>query len=125
MQPGEIFITAEDLKRARERYIAEYRSLIPPLVVDDRNHRVFRGRQEISGLTSRELDLLILLKRGHGKIRSRDDVYLAVWKTDKGVSDEAIDSFISRLRAKIEWDPRNPVYLVTERGRGYRLINTR
>ncbi|HEC33331.1 MAG TPA: winged helix family transcriptional regulator, partial [Chloroflexi bacterium] len=39
------------------------------------------------------------------------------------VDDARIEKLISRVRAKIEEDPTNPRYLVTVRGRGYRLLS--
>ena len=40
------------------------------------------------------------------------------------VDDARIDKLLSRLRAKIEPDPRDPRYLVTVRGRGYKLLGS-
>jgi two-component system response regulator RegX3 len=38
------------------------------------------------------------------------------------VDDARIDKLLSRLRAKVEPDPHNPRYIITVRGRGYRLV---
>ena len=39
------------------------------------------------------------------------------------VDDARIEKLISRLRAKLERNPSNPQYLITVRGRGYKLVN--
>jgi two-component system response regulator RegX3 len=39
------------------------------------------------------------------------------------VDDTRIEKLVSRLRAKIEPDPSTPRYIVTVRGRGYKLVN--
>jgi len=40
------------------------------------------------------------------------------------VDDARVEKLVSRLRGKIEGDPANPRYLVTVRGRGYKLLST-
>jgi two-component system response regulator RegX3 len=49
----------------------------------------------------------------------------AVWGEDyiDQVDDARIDKLLSRLRAKVEPDSGNPRYLITVRGRGYRLVS--
>jgi len=121
-------LTRDDLKAARERYTQEYGTfVVPPLRVDDRQQRVLIGEREIIDKpTPSEYKLLLYLYQAKGKLRSKDEVINAVYSDAKqrdGISDEAFDSLIFRLRSKIERDPKNPVYLVTERGRGYRLAN--
>jgi DNA-binding response OmpR family regulator len=53
----------------------------------------------------------------------RDRIISAVYEATEGVSDNAIDSMVFRLRQKIGDDAGNPVYLFTVRGRGFRLTN--
>lgn len=119
-------LNRDDLKAARERYEREYGTLVPPLRVDDKQQRVMIGEQEIAGkLTPLEYKLLLFLYQAKGEVRSKDDVFDAIYGTADGVSNEAIDSLVFRLRPEIERDPKNPVYLITERGRGYRLANTK
>jgi DNA-binding response OmpR family regulator len=49
----------------------------------------------------------------------------AVWGGQymDNVDDARIEKLVSRLRAKIEHDPTNPRYLLTQRGRGYKLAS--
>jgi DNA-binding response OmpR family regulator len=44
-----------------------------------------------------------------------------VWGADYFGTDRTVDNFISRLRDKIERDPKAPVHIVTVRGAGYRF----
>jgi DNA-binding winged helix-turn-helix (wHTH) protein len=74
-------------------------------------------------LTNLEYRLLMLLYGRVGKICTKYDVVEAVWGEDyiDEVDDARIEKLVSRLRHKLEDDPLNPKYLVTVRGRGYRL----
>ncbi len=87
------------------------------------------GEAKIDGrlvetLTSSEYRLLLLLYGHLNKICDKYQIVEAVWGEDyvDEVYDASIDKLISRLRHKIEPDPANPRYLVTVRGRGYKLV---
>jgi hypothetical protein len=93
---------------------------------------VFEGfvrRQRLSRLTPTLTDLeyrLLLLLYGRlNKICDKYQIVEAVWGEEyiDQVDDARIDKLLSRLRAKIEPEPRTPRYLVTVRGRGYKLLN--
>lgn len=120
----EPLLTGEDLQGVPDRFEREYGPLVPPLSIDEKQQEVFIGGRPIKDkLSSLEYSLLWFLYQSAGEVKSKDDIYLAVYQTTDGVSDEAIDSLVFRLRQKIEVDPKRPAYLVTERGRGYRLMN--
>lgn len=74
-------------------------------------------------LTDLEYRLLLLLYGRLNKICDKYEIVEAVWGEEyiDQVDDARIDKLVSRLRAKIEPDPSSPHYLVTVRGRGYRL----
>jgi DNA-binding response OmpR family regulator len=73
-------------------------------------------------LTSTEFRLLIDLASVNGKVLSREDLLERVWGYDYFGDSRLVDVHIRRLRTKIEPDPANPVYLVTIRGAGYKLV---
>ncbi|SDG35979.1 response regulator transcription factor [Roseospirillum parvum] len=69
-------------------------------------------------LTAAELNLLAVLARHNGETISRDELAEA---TGNAANPRAVDVQVTRLRKKIEPDPRLPRYLLTVRGQGYRL----
>lgn len=82
-------------------------------------------RSELSGadgivrLTGGEAALLTALARKPNEVLSREDIAAALGMDDAG--ERAIDVQVTRLRRKIEADPREPRFLHTVRGRGYVL----
>jgi len=73
-------------------------------------------------LTSTEFRLLTDLASVSGKVLSREDLLERVWGYDYFGDSRLVDVHIRRLRTKIEPDPASPVYLVTVRGAGYKLV---
>ncbi len=92
----------------------------PHLVIDTNRRKVLQNGKPLR-LTHIEFDLLCLLVNEAGNPISRTDILLAIWgyvprrHTDLRV----VDVHVSRLRSKIEEDPRQPEFIITERGIGY------
>lgn len=84
-----------------------------------------KGETVISeGLTSLELKLLIYFLENADSIIDRDSLVNAVWgelASTSGVSEQALDQLVFRLRKKIEEDPNNPSYIQTVKGRGFKF----
>lgn len=76
-------------------------------------------------LTDLEFRLLRLLDERRDKLTDKYAIVTTVWgeKYLGEVDDARIEKLVSRLRAKIEADPAEPRYLLTQRGRGYKLIS--
>jgi hypothetical protein len=76
-------------------------------------------------LTDLEYRLLLLMYGRLGKICDKYQIVESVWGESyiEKVDDARIEKLVSRLRAKVERDPSNPRYLITVRGRGYKLVN--
>ena len=73
-------------------------------------------------LTAHEYDLLSALARNAGRVLTRDQLLELVKGEDADEAfDRSIDVHVSRLRQKIEPDPRHPRYVKTVRGAGYLL----
>jgi two-component system alkaline phosphatase synthesis response regulator PhoP len=72
-------------------------------------------------LSSKETMILRLLAERAGEVVPRADILDQVWGYDAFPTTRTIDNFVVRLRRLIEPDPRNPRYLHTVRGIGYRL----
>lgn len=72
-------------------------------------------------LTAKEFDLLTEFARNPGSVYSRSKLLDRVWGYGHLGYEHTVNSHINRLRAKIERDPRNPEYIVTVWGVGYKL----
>jgi predicted ATPase/class 3 adenylate cyclase/DNA-binding response OmpR family regulator len=76
-------------------------------------------------LTRAECALLRELANSRGQIRSRDDLRHAVAGRGADPCERSIDMLVARLRQKIEPDPKNPRFIVTIPGAGYKLAVSR
>jgi two-component system alkaline phosphatase synthesis response regulator PhoP len=90
------------------------------LTVDLANRSVAVGDQTLS-LTPTEFDLLAVLARNPGRPFTRAQLMDLIYDVAYAGYDRAIDSHIKNLRRKIEPDPRNPCYVLTVYGVGYKL----
>jgi two-component system alkaline phosphatase synthesis response regulator PhoP len=71
-------------------------------------------------LRKRERELLRYLMERKGRVLSRDEIIQAVW-THTPLRTRTVDVHIAWLRQKIECDPKNPQYIITVHGEGYRF----
>jgi len=78
------------------------------------------GRRVV--LTHHEFELLAALARANGRVLSRDQLLDGLRGHDAEAFDRSIDVHVSKLRAKLEKDPRAPRYIKTVRGVGYALV---
>ncbi len=70
-------------------------------------------------LTSYQFDLLLVLARAPGRVLSRDQIMDVLKGHALEAFDRSIDVHVSRIRAAIEDDPKNPRRILTVRGAGY------
>ncbi len=87
------------------------------------------GGRSIATLTELEFEILCYLYEHRGRVCTKDDLIANVYhqqydRDAGGVSDEALQTLMARLRAKLEPDPRHPRYIVTVRGEGYRFVQS-
>jgi hypothetical protein len=88
------------------------------------SHIAFDLNTLSDALTSSEFKLLTFLSQNSNRVIEREEVINAVWKDNKssaGVTDQALDQLIFRLRKKIEDDPNKPAHLETIKGRGFKF----
>ena len=83
-------------------------------------HEVFVDGKEVK-LTPKEFDILELLARNRGIVFSTQKIFESVWKEDYLESDNTVMVHIRKIREKIEVDPRNPQYIKTVWGVGYKF----
>jgi DNA-binding response OmpR family regulator len=74
-----------------------------------------------AGLTHYEFELLAVLARAAGRVLSREQILDALKGQEYEAFDRSIDVHISKLRSKIEPNPRDPRFIKTVRGVGYVL----
>ena len=91
------------------------------LTIDYHRRRVVRGDTEIR-LTPKEFELLSLLARNHDRVLTHRAVLKAVWGANAVEQPEHLWTLVAQLRKKIEPDPANPRYVLSEPWVGYRLI---
>lgn len=96
------------------------------LHLDERSRRVWVSRKEvIPPLSAQQFRLLRALERRNGQVISRQQLVDDVWGSDEaeGVSEQAFDALVRRLRERLHDIDREHVYIVTVRGHGLRLDN--
>jgi DNA-binding response OmpR family regulator len=90
------------------------------LVVDFESHVIMKQSEEVK-LTPNEFKILATLAKHPNKVFTRDELIAAALGQEFEGFDRTIDSHIKNLRQKIETDPRNPVYVKTIHGVGYKF----
>lgn len=103
-----------------ENYGEDTQLTAGPVKMDVDRHIV-----SINGQTTpfplKEFELLEFLIRNSGRVLTRAQLIDRVWGNDYFGDTKTLDVHIKRLRAKIEVDPANPVFIQTVRGLGYKF----
>jgi two-component system KDP operon response regulator KdpE len=94
------------------------------ITIDYDRRRVLRGEAEIR-LTPKEFDLLSLLARNHDRVLTHRAILKAIWGPNAVEQPEHLWTLIAQLRRKVEPDPGNPRYLMSEPWVGYRFSTER
>jgi len=90
------------------------------ITINTATHEVFVDGKEVK-LTPKEFDILELLARNRGIVFSTQKIFESVWREDYLESDNTVMVHIRKIREKIEVDPRNPQYIKTVWGVGYKF----
>lgn len=90
------------------------------LTIDTNERRVTMSGTEIK-LTPKEFDVLKYLASNSGKVVTHRTLLQAVWGSESTEQTEYLRVFINQLRRKIEPDPQQPRYIITEPWVGYRF----
>ncbi len=96
------------------------------LMMDLRSRRVWINQQQLlPPLSAQQFRLLWMLYENQEQVISRQDLVIAVWGEDQaaGVSDQALDALIRRLRDRLATLDPSHQYIDTVRGHGVRLDN--
>jgi two-component system, OmpR family, alkaline phosphatase synthesis response regulator PhoP len=92
----------------------------PGLTIDLLRREVFAGGRPVE-LTAKEFEVLALLAASPGRVYDREQVMAHLWGGDFFGEVRAADVHVQHIRQKIEPDPKNPRYVQTVRGAGYRF----
>lgn len=108
-----------------EKKKEEHIDMPQPITFDETTRGIQKGNVVISDkLTATEFRLLQFFLQHPNTILERNSIISGVWSENKtvlGVTDQALDQLIFRLRRKIEEDPNSPAHLQTVKGRGFRF----
>lgn len=91
------------------------------LVIDPVDRRALVNGQD-ADLSPTEFELLFFMAQRPGQILNTEFIFQNVWPYDTDTNTENVKWYVWHLRKKIEQDPSNPKYLITERGVGYRFV---
>ncbi|MGL4772482.1 MAG: response regulator transcription factor [Clostridium sp.] len=90
------------------------------LKLDTLEYRLYKNEENIP-ITSTEYKILWLFMREPGRVYTKKQIFEQVWDEVYFGDDNTIMVHMSRIREKIEEDPRQPKYLKTIRGIGYKM----
>lgn len=110
------------LKRIQAYHLPLQKSekiVIGELCLDLKSFTLIKNGNNID-LSAREIKLLQLFMENPERVYTKTQIYNQVWENDFG-DDNSVMVYISHLRDKLEDDPRNPQYIQTVRGIGYKL----
>lgn len=86
------------------------------------NYTLTKNEKRVE-LTAKEFEILKLLMQNPKKVYTKEQLYSLVWNDAYFGDENAVNVHISRIRNKIEEDSRNPRYVLTVWGIGYKLGN--
>jgi DNA-binding winged helix-turn-helix (wHTH) protein len=96
-------------------------------IYDDERKEILKGDINVGDLlTPSEFRLFRHLLVNKNTICDKDSLISTIWKdsqTQEGVTDQALDQIVYRLRKKIEIDPNNPQYILTVKGKGIKFAD--
>ncbi|MBU3154693.1 response regulator transcription factor [Clostridium estertheticum] len=116
----ELVARVKAILRRTTMKIVEKTFKIGNLVIDFGKHEVLKSEIRID-LTLKEFELLQILIKNKGRVMTRDFLLDKIWGYEYVGETRTVDVHIRHLRQKIEEDDKNPVYIQTIRGIGYRF----
>jgi two-component system response regulator RegX3 len=91
-----------------------------PVRMDIERHIVNVNEEQVQ-LPLKEFELLEFLIRNSGRVLTRSQLIDRIWGSDYFGDTKTLDVHVKRLRAKVEVDPANPLFIQTVRGLGYKF----
>lgn len=93
------------------------------LRIDPTGRRAWKDDAALD-LSAVEFDLLMALAGRPGQVVSREELLGLAWPNDRTGDTKMVETYMRRLRKKIEQEPKKPKLIVTVRGKGYRFNET-
>ena len=124
---GSIFRAVVDVLRDKKGTVTE---VIPPaspvlrvgeLEIHHEYRRVLMAGREVR-LNHGEYAMLYCMASSPGQVFSKAQLYAAAWGEEYLHGETSVENIIWRLRKKLEPDPRNPIYIKTVIGMGYKMV---
>ena len=108
-----IIVSAKDTDVDKTLAVGDLIMNLSEYTVTKRNKQIF--------LTAKEYEILKLLIQNPKKVYTKAQIYSLIWNDAYMGDENAVNVHISRLRNKIEDNPRTPKYVMTVWGIGYKL----
>ena len=120
--PLELMVRVKaQLRRYLKNYVLKKEEIIiGDLKIDLKGHVVYSGDKFVK-LTAKEFEVLELLAQNRGQVFNSKSIYESIWKEEFLENDSTIMTHIKNLRAKLGDNSRNPRYIKTVWGVGYKI----
>jgi two-component system alkaline phosphatase synthesis response regulator PhoP len=120
VSPLEVVSRVRAHLRRRRMDAPDQRLVFPGLVIDLLRRQVWVGEKRVD-LTAAEFEVLRALAAHPGWVYSRQQIMEQLWDGDFYGEVRTADVHVRNIRSKIEPDPKNPRYILTVRGMGYKF----
>ena len=116
----ELSLRVKAILRRGTRVIQSSNITYKDLEIDEKKFKVLRCSKEIK-LTKKEFDILILLLKNQDIVFSTESIYEKVWQEEYMENDNSVLTHMRNLRSKLGDDIKNPKYIKTIWGVGYKI----
>ena len=90
------------------------------ITINKVDYKVYKDGKEVE-MTIKEYELMLLLAENAGKVLTKEFLFNRIWGFDSDSEQQTLTVHITRLRQKIEEDPKDPKRILTVWGKGYKF----
>jgi len=90
------------------------------ITINKVDYKVYKDGKEVE-MTFKEYELMLLLAENAGKVLTKEFLFNRIWGFDSDSEQQTLTVHITRLRQKIEEDPKDPKRILTVWGKGYKF----
>ncbi|MCR4688348.1 MAG: response regulator transcription factor [Saccharofermentans sp.] len=119
-KPYDIDILIAKVKGLFARRYSSDELICGNIVINKADYKAYKDGREIE-LTIKEYELLLLMAENEGKVLTKEFLFGRVWGFDSDSEQQTLTVHITRLRQKIEDDPKDPKRILTVWGKGYKF----